>query len=115
MPYPHNSPQAQVAATSSSHLSATARFAKAFSEAQTITLERGRFGLIWPLLEFWHDRLEDPMKIVHELIDPIVVDVVAKRKGYKENADAADHTTDHEKTLLEELASSTDGNVFFLS
>jgi hypothetical protein len=85
MPYPHNSPQAE-AANSSSHLnSSTHKFAKAFSEAQSITLERARFGLLWPLFEFWKDRLGRPMKIVHELIDPIVADAVAKSKVLDES------------------------------
>ena len=48
------------------------------------------------------------MKIVRELIDPIVANAVAKRKDLDKVANA----TVHEKTLLEDLASSTDGNVF---
>ena len=105
MPYPHDSPQAQVA-KSSPHLNSATRFAKAFSDAQSITLNRARIGLLWPLFEFWKDRLEEPMKIVHELIDPIVADAVAKRKADlgKENVEEAE-----KRTLLEELASSTDG------
>ena len=72
-----------------------------------ITLGRSRFGLLWPLFEFWHDRIEEPMKIVHELIDPIVVNAVAKGKVL----DSSKDDTDREKTLLEDLASSTDGKV----
>ena len=105
MPYPHNSPQAK----SSSYLDPATRFAKAFSEAQLVTLRRSRFGLLWPLLEFWHDRIEEPMKIVHELIDPIVVDAIAKRKVLNSSKESVDDTTDREKTLLEDLVSSTDG------
>ncbi|KAF8804608.1 cytochrome P450 [Phlegmacium glaucopus] len=114
IPYPHNSPQPAAAseesATSSCSSSPhTARFAKAFSEAQLVTLDRARFGLLWPLFEFWHDKMEKPMRIVHELIDPIVADAVAKRKvsdSKKESGD--DDKIGHEKTLLEDLASSTD-------
>ena len=107
MPYPYNSPQAQETAKSSSHLDSAARFAKAFSEAQSISLSRLRFGLLWPLFEFWHDRMEEPMKIVHELIDPIVVDAIAKRKIL--DSDPEKSPTDRAKTLLEDLASSTGG------
>lgn len=104
MPYPYNSPQAQTA-KSSFHLDSATRFAKAFSEAQSITLSRSRFGLLWPLFEFWHDRMEEPMKIVHELIDPIVEDAIAKRKVW----DSGQEKSPIEKTLLEDLASSTGG------
>jgi hypothetical protein len=107
MPYPYNSPQAQETAKSSSHLDSAARFAKAFSEAQSISLSRLRFGLLWPLIEFWHDRIEEPMKIVHELIDPIVVDAIAKKKILYSSQEKS--PTDRAKTLLEDLASSTDG------
>jgi hypothetical protein len=109
MPYPYNSPQTQQTSKSSSfHLDSATRFARAFSEAQSITLSRSRFGLLWPLFEFWHDRMEEPMKIVHELIDPIVVDAIAKRKLLDSNQDDKS-PTDREKTLLEDLASSTGG------
>ena len=107
MPYPYNSPQAQETAKSSSHLDSATRFAKAISEAQSISLSRLRFGLLWPLSEFWHDRMEEPMKIVHELIDPIVVDAIAKRKLLDSSPEKS--STDREKTLLEDLASSTGG------
>jgi hypothetical protein len=107
MPYPYNSPQAQQTAQSSFHLDSATRFARAFSEAQSITLSRSRFGLLWPLFEFWHDRMEEPMKIVHELIDPIVVDAIAKRKVLDSSQEKS--PTDREKTLLEDLASSTGG------
>ena len=107
MPYPYNSPQAQQSAQSPSHLDSATRFARAFSEAQSITLSRSRFGLRWPLVEFWHDRMEEPMKIVHELIDPIVVDAIAKRKVLGSSQEKS--PIDREKTLLEDLASSTGG------
>ena len=108
IPYPYNSPQAQQISNSSfNNLDSATRFAKAFSEAQSITLSRSRFGLLWPLFEFWHDRMEEPMKIVHELIDPIVVDAIAKRKFW--DSGQGKSPTDREKTLLEDLASSTGG------
>jgi len=111
MPYPHNSPQAAAEAATASTSSHTTRFAKAFSEAQSITLGRSRFGLLWPLFEFWHDRMEKPMKIVHELIDPIVADAVKKRKVLDSSQESGAEMVDHHhgKTLLEDLASSTDG------
>ena len=47
------------------------------------------------------------MEIVHELIDPIVVDAIAKRKILDSSQEKS--STDREKTLLEDLASSTGG------
>ena len=113
MPYPYNSPQAQQTSSLSSsfHLDSATRFARAFSEAQSITLSRSRFGLLWPLFEFWHDRMEEPMKIVHELIDPIVVEAIAKRKLLDSNHQDNKSPIDREKTLLEDLASSTGGKL----
>lgn len=118
IPYPYYSPQAEEAAaataTSPSSFNSSTRFAEAFSEAQLITLQRARFGLLWPLLEFWHDRMEEPRKIVHELIDPIVADAVAtKRKVFSDSG--KESVVDREKTLLEDLASSTDGKKMFQS
>jgi hypothetical protein len=107
MPYPYNSPQTQQTSSSSSIDFAT-RFATAFSEAQTITLSRSRLGLLWPLSEFWHDLVEEPMRIVHELINPIVVDAIAKRKLLDSDQDKK-VPSDREKTLLEDLTSSTVG------
>ena len=53
------------------------------------------------------------MKIVHELIDPIVVDAIAKRKNLDSNQEKilvlSSLDRDREKTLLEDLASSTGG------
>ncbi|CAA7270247.1 unnamed protein product [Cyclocybe aegerita] len=77
-PYPPNSPPAQTTTSSgSSLLDAATRFAQAFSEAQTITVNRARFGPFWPLTEFWHDKIAVPMKIVHRMIDPIVAEATA--------------------------------------
>jgi hypothetical protein len=52
--------------------------------------------------------MEEPMKIVHELIDPIVVDAIAKRKVL-DSSSQEKSPIDREKTLLEDLASSTGG------
>ena len=51
--------------------------------------------------------MEEPMKIVHELIDPIVVDAIANKKLSDSSQEKS--PTDRAKTLLEDLASSTGG------
>ena len=55
--------------------------------------------------------MEEPMKIVHELIDPIVVEAIAKRKLLDSNHQDNKSPIDREKTLLEDLASSTGGKL----
>ena len=51
--------------------------------------------------------MEEPMKIVHELIDPIVVDAIANKKLSDSGQEKS--PTDRAKTLLDDLASSTGG------
>ncbi|KAF8156866.1 cytochrome P450 monooxygenase pc-2 [Crassisporium funariophilum] len=107
IPYPYNSSKAEPL-DSGLESDPAARFAKAFSEAQAITVARARFGYNWPLIEFWSDRMVKPMSIVRELIDPIVAQAVATRKtSMFKKGDA----TESEKTLLEELVNSTDDPV----
>ncbi|KAJ3512958.1 hypothetical protein NLJ89_g3229 [Agrocybe chaxingu] len=87
----------------STELDPAARFAKAFSEAQTVSLSRARLGLHWPLAEFWTDRIVAPMRVVHDMIDPIVADAIERKHTNIEKK--AGH---EENTLLEELVNSTE-------
>ncbi|KAJ7282384.1 hypothetical protein C8J57DRAFT_1710566 [Mycena rebaudengoi] len=60
---------------------ASTNFAAALSEAQLVSSQRSPFGATWPLLEFWHDRIREPMSIIRQFLDPILAEAVAKRRS----------------------------------
>jgi len=88
-----------------------ARFVKAFSEAQGITAKRMMIGSIWPLTEFWHDKLQKPMSIVNGFIDPIVADAIKQKRKAESNAEKPRD----DETLLEHLVRSTEGRYHHLA
>ncbi|KAF7334357.1 hypothetical protein MSAN_02375000 [Mycena sanguinolenta] len=62
------------------------------------TLAAGALGAAWPVTEFWHDRLAEPIRVVHEFLDPILSEAVARRaadSGEKQVA-MEKHTADRE-------------------
>ncbi|KAJ7261062.1 cytochrome P450 [Mycena rebaudengoi] len=90
-------------------------FAKAFGDAQLITAHRTRFGVHWPLAEFWKDKLVEPMRIVHDFLDPVLKEAVAKKRakgGTEEEKNTADGGGEREvqegETLLEHLVNYTE-------
>ncbi|KAF8185162.1 cytochrome P450 [Pholiota molesta] len=105
LPYPHYV-SANGASTSDTAEHPASRFVTAFSKAQSITAFRMRFGVHWPLSEFWEDKLKKPMKIVHDFIDPIVEQAI-KSKRTMEAKGAVEKDRDDE-TLLENLVNSTE-------
>ncbi|KAJ7258451.1 cytochrome P450 monooxygenase pc-3 [Mycena haematopus] len=60
---------------------ASSAFASALNLAQRITMSRGAFGGAWPLTEFWHDKLTQPIRVVRAFLDPILSDAVARRRA----------------------------------
>lgn len=107
LPYPDNHPS-RIAVSTSDVENFSTRFAEAFSEAQRITAHRSRYGVHWPLMEFWKDQIKEPMRIVKELIEPIVEEAV-KKKQLRAAAGAGFEKRDEEEgTLLENLVNETD-------
>ena len=105
LPYPH-----YVATSFAKNLAAEAehpasRFVAAFSKAQFITVFRMRFGMHWPLGEFWRDKLKEPMKVVHDFIDPIVAEAIRRKREVAEKGIVKDRD---DETLLENLVNSTE-------
>ncbi|KAH9483172.1 Cytochrome P450 monooxygenase 75 [Psilocybe cubensis] len=82
------------------------RFVNAFAEAQTIMAWRLRYGYMWPLAEFWHDRIKGPMKVVHDFVDPIVAEAIKKKREGHGNVKEKE-----EETLLENLVNSTEDHI----
>ncbi|KIJ66961.1 hypothetical protein HYDPIDRAFT_26376 [Hydnomerulius pinastri MD-312] len=82
-------------------------FARAFAEAQFVASQRPRKSWVWPLFEIFRDKTEAPMKVVNAYIEPILKDVIEKRKmavrrGEKESEELSD-----EDTLLDHLVRLT--------
>lgn len=116
LPYPsyHLSTQTSNSSTHPANV-----FAHAFSEALTNIAVRSRRGTNWPLAEFWTDKTEKHMTIIHDFIDPILKEAVAKKR----NATASGEKTgevglrdDREvldgETLLDHLVNYTEGRYF---
>ena len=60
----------------------------------------------WKFLEFWQDRVVEPMAIIGEVLDPIVENAI-KKKGEKGSNTAGDDLEG--ETLLSHLVNLTDG------
>ena len=82
------------------------KFADAFLTAQSVVARRSRLNEAWKLLEFWKDRLIEPMIVIQKVLDPIIENALGK-KGEKK-ADATDDDIEGE-TLLSHLVKLTDG------
>ncbi|CAA7269194.1 unnamed protein product [Cyclocybe aegerita] len=108
IPYPYYVTLPESALAKQADLPA-ARFWNALSEAQSITSYRTRFGTHWPLVEFWHDKLKGPMKVVYGFVDPIVVEAI-KHKREMEGKIEKDRD---DETLLENLVNETEGKHYY--
>jgi hypothetical protein len=109
LPYPASSPFAN-SDEFLNHLSN--KFTASFGAGQYLSTRRSGFGSIWPLAEFWKDKVKPHRKIVDQFIEPTLADALAKR-----TAAANDASTDREKvdteaeeeTLLSHLLNHTQG------
>lgn len=108
LPYPQPStayPHSPAHLNNTSH--PANRFAHAFAEAQSLTALRSRFGVHWPLREFWRDHCKEHMRVVNGYIEPILKEAVARR----EEVSSADVKEVAEgDTLLSHLVNLTQGN-----
>lgn len=75
LPYPLGTPNT---VDGNSHSSNT--FSKAFNTCQRIISSRSLKGFLWPLAELWKDETKEPMHAVDSFIDPIVEDVLMKKR-----------------------------------
>ncbi|KAH8832509.1 cytochrome P450 [Flagelloscypha sp. PMI_526] len=100
LPYPYNTPFANPS-------DATAQFLRAFNEAQNRTARRIRLGDMWPLAEFWEDRVAKQMVVIHGYLEPIIQDAL-KRKEEKTLRNVQDGKSDDtEATLIDYLVEKT--------
>jgi len=85
------------------------RFAFAFNRAQEHTFPRGIYGKMWPLFEFWEDRVAKDKKITYEFTDPLIKAALEKKKAAK----GIYEVDRDDSTLLDHLVQQTDGTMNF--
>lgn len=81
------------------------KFADAFLTAQSVVSTRSRLNEAWKLLEFWKDRLIEPMVVIKKVLDPIIENALEK-KGEKKTNTTGDNIEG--ETLLSHLVNLTD-------
>lgn len=88
-------------------------FTTAFEEIQDIIIARRKNDLLWPLFEWWEDKVEEPMKVLKEWLDPIVRDVIERNKRRKKEMGVEEKTLKEDDcSFLEFLAETTDGEAY---
>lgn len=78
-------------------------------------MRRADYGSVWPLVEFWTDKVKPHRRVVDQFIEPILAEALSKQAaaaaGGKTFPDKA-HFDAEEETLLTHLISQTQGMVF---
>ncbi|KAF5365393.1 hypothetical protein D9757_011671 [Collybiopsis confluens] len=95
----------------------SSRFLEAFVDAQFLVANRGNLSSYWPLLEIFKDKTAQPMQVVRDFLDPIVVKALDRNKkqslndprNSKEGQDIGDNDT-----LLDYLVKVTNGAILFV-
>ena len=105
LPYPYYVTTGASSSPSEEH--PASRFVTAFTEAQNAMAFRMRYGVHWPLAEFWEDKLKKPMNVVHDFINPIVAQAIQRKRDAEANSTGLEKDRDDE-TLLENLVNSTE-------
>jgi hypothetical protein len=82
------------------------KFVDAFMTAQSVISKRSRLFGVWRLMEFWMDKITEPMSVIERALDPIIENAI-KKKGERK-IDVADGSAEGE-TLLSHLVNLTDG------
>lgn len=86
------------------------KFADAFLTAQSVIAKRSRLNEAWKLMEFWEDRIIEPMAVIGKVLDPIIENAL-KKKGEKKAGAGGDSLEG--ETLLSHLVNLTDGKSRF--
>ena len=86
------------------------KFADAFLTAQSVIAKRSRLNDAWKLIEFWEDRIVEPMAVIGRVLDPIIENALKNKEEKK-----VDVTGDNleGETLLSHLVKLTDGEFCF--
>jgi hypothetical protein len=86
------------------------KFVNAFMTGQYLTVMRTRYGVTWPVMEFWKDKVKPHRKVVDDFIRPILTEALAKQAGIPNETDkkAVQEDSD-DQTLLTHLVRHTQG------
>lgn len=85
-------------------------FVDAFESCQQIITTRARLGYVWPLLELFKDKTTDHVETIHKWLDPLVKRALDEKTVREKSGTTASIM---EKTFLQHLADSTDGESSF--
>ncbi|KAF8350986.1 cytochrome P450 [Amanita rubescens] len=90
-------------------------FTRSFDEAQRRIAFRSRWGVYWPLIEFWRDEVKTKMVVVNKFIMPILERAVRKKKELgtldEEKKLSGDREVKEGETLLDHLINYTDDQI----
>ena len=78
LPYPQSSPLAD-SPSFLNHPSNT--FVRSFIASQILTRRRVPLENIWPLMEFWKDKVKPHRKVIDEYIEPLLHEEVEKQRA----------------------------------
>ncbi|KZS95288.1 cytochrome P450 [Sistotremastrum niveocremeum HHB9708] len=80
-------------------------FATSFEAAQQLCTRRSRLGVIWPLLEFFHDKSSKDVRVIKEFLDPLVEGALEVKRGREEKGLPLER---EEGSFLEYMVAGTD-------
>ncbi|PSR74782.1 hypothetical protein PHLCEN_2v9579, partial [Hermanssonia centrifuga] len=85
-------------------------FAQTFLRAQVTSTHRGRYGPMWPLFEFWKDKVKEQMKVIDQFIEPLLTEALSKKTKMEdtEGSKRDGEDQEEEETLLAHLINLTD-------
>jgi len=106
LPYAHNSRRRETLTDPHSN----DMFSKAFNQAQYQIALRYRLTSVWPFLEFWKDKTADAMRVIHDFIEPILKDALAKKAAGEKKWPLHENNSRSE-TLLDHLVEQTTGEL----
>nr|GAT51535.1 predicted protein [Mycena chlorophos] len=82
LPYPYNALKTTDGETAlDADHEKSIEFAKALNRAQVAAMRRGPVGPVWPLFEFWSNKILREMGTVREFLDPILQRAIGGKAG----------------------------------
>jgi hypothetical protein len=90
------------------------KFSSAFEAGQYVSGRRSGYGSIWPLAEFWKNKVKPHRKIVDQFIEPVLAEAVARRPVVDVTSTDREKEDAEEETLLSHLSNQTQGFSGFL-
>ncbi|KAK0215085.1 cytochrome P450 [Armillaria fumosa] len=81
-------------------------FVRAFVKGQELIARRSRAGTVWPLLEFWENKVSPHRRVMEDAVQPLLDDAFARKK--KRQEDVCSALDEKEVTsLLDDLVKDT--------